>query len=97
MSNKSKIKNVFIDLDGTLLPMDFDVFLNAYINAVSNKAQDIGLEKELFKKGLWAGVYKMMLNDGKALNEEVYWQAFTSVTGVSKNNVDLVLKRVLYK
>ena len=88
MLNTSKIKNVLIDLDGTLLPMDFDVFLNAYINSISNKATLIGLTKEHFKKALWAGIVKMMQNDGSSSNEDAFWAAFCSVAGTTKEETD---------
>ena len=88
MLNTSKIKNVFIDLDGTLLPMDFDVFLNAYINSISNKAALIGLTKEHFKKALWAGIVKMMQNDGSLSNEDAFWAVFCSVAGTTKEETD---------
>ena len=91
MMLSKKIKKVLIDLDGTLLPMDFDVFLNGYIKSISSKASKIGLTKESFGKGLWAGIVKMMQNDGTKTNEDAFWNAFCFVTGVNKKDSDLVL------
>ncbi|MBR5439084.1 MAG: HAD family hydrolase [Clostridia bacterium] len=91
MIYKNKIKNVLIDLDGTLLPMDFDVFLKGYMQSVSNTAGDVCLTKEAFTKGLWAGIVKMMQNDGSSTNEDAFWAAFSFVTGVSKQIADPIL------
>lgn len=91
MELNKNIKNVLIDLDGTLLPMDFDVFLNGYISAVSTTAESVGLTKELFKKGLWSGIVKMMENDGTISNEQAFWRAFTFVTGAQKDSAEGVL------
>lgn len=91
MLNTSKIKNVLIDLDGTLLPMDFDVFLKGYIDAISSTAPLIGITKETFVKGLWAGIVKMMKNDGSKTNEDAFWADFTLVTGVSKESAEGIL------
>ena len=34
---EKKIKAIFFDLDGTLLPMDQDVFIKAYFGALAKK------------------------------------------------------------
>ena len=88
MLDTSKIKTILLDLDGTLLPMDFDVFLATYIDLISNKAASIGISKEFFTKALWAGIVKMMKNDGSLSNEDAFWAAFCSVTGATKEETD---------
>jgi FMN phosphatase YigB (HAD superfamily) len=71
------IKTVLFDLDGTLLPMDLDIFTKAYIGSLS--ATLSGGEGDVAKKiaeGTMAGVYAMVKNDGQKTNEEVFWESF---------------------
>ena len=71
------IKTVLFDLDGTLLPMDLDIFTKAYIGSLS--ATLSGGEGDVAKKiseGTMAGVYAMVKNDGQKTNEEVFWERF---------------------
>jgi len=74
------IKTVFFDLDGTLLPMDLDIFTKAYIASLS--ASLSGSDGEVAKKiaeGTMAGVYAMVKNDGQKTNEEVFWASFDKI------------------
>lgn len=76
-----KIKAVLFDLDGTLLPMDNDLFVKVYFGKLGKTLAEYGIEGETFKKALWGGISAMKANDGKATNEVIFWQAFESVTG----------------
>lgn len=75
------IKNIFFDLDGTLLLCDQDQFTKEYISLLTNKFVKLGYSKELFIKGLISGTYAMVNNDGKFLNSEVFWRTFSSICG----------------
>ena len=68
------MKAVLFDLDGTLLPMDQDVFNKAYFGALSKKLAPRGYEPKSFIDSVWAGVIAMLRNDGKNTNEQVFWQ-----------------------
>ena len=72
------IKVVLFDLDGTLLPMDQEVFVNEYFGRIAKKLAAHGYEPELLIKNIWAGTKAMILNDGTMLNEERFWQVFSS-------------------
>ena len=80
MSEK-KITTVLFDLDGTLLPMDQDVFAKAYFTAIAKAISPLGYEFEAVIKGIWAGTYAMMKNDGSKLNEAVFWETFAGIFG----------------
>ena len=49
------ISTVFFDLDGTLLPMDQDVFLNAYLGGLAKKMAPHGYDPKLLVKSIWKG------------------------------------------
>ena len=61
------------DLDGTLLPMDNDIFVKGYLSLLANVAAKAGgYDKDIFLKGMWKGVAAMTRNDGRCKNEEVF-------------------------
>lgn len=78
------LKAVFFDLDGTLLPMDMDVFIKSYFGAVSQKLAPYGYDPKELVSVIWKGTGAMIKNDGKKTNEEVFWDAFVSYYGKDK-------------
>ena len=83
-----KKKVILFDLDGTLLPQDQDEFIGAYFKELVKKLAHLGLPASTFEdqqalgKAVWAGTYAMMKNDGSCTNEQRFFQAFASVTGI---------------
>lgn len=75
------IKAVFFDLDGTLLPMDQDLFVKSYISRMAKKMAPRGYDPEKLVKGLWGGTSAMIRNDGSRTNEAVFWEFFQGVFG----------------
>ncbi|MGN1267725.1 MAG: HAD family hydrolase [Dorea sp.] len=75
------IKTILFDLDGTLLPMDQDVFVKAYMSRLAKKLIPLGYDKDLFLKGMWNGVGSMIKNDGTRKNEERFWKTFCEIMG----------------
>ena len=75
------IKAVLFDLDGTLLPMDQDEFVKAYLGLLGKRLVPKGYEFEKFTKVMWAGVGAMVKNDGTCTNEERFWKVFTEAFG----------------
>lgn len=75
------IKAVLFDLDGTLLPMDQDLFVKSYLGLLGKRLAPKGYEFEKFMKVMWAGVGAMVKNDGSCTNEEVFWKVFTEAFG----------------
>ena len=76
-----KIKAVLFDLDGTLLPMDNDLFIKVYFGKLGQTVAGYGIGPDLFKKALFGGIEAMQKNDGRATNEALFWQTFEAVTG----------------
>lgn len=75
------IKVVLFDLDGTLLPMDQELFMKAYMGTLAKKLVPHGYEPEKLVAGVWSGVKAMVLNDGSCTNEEAFWNTFCGVFG----------------
>ncbi|MBO5259854.1 MAG: HAD family hydrolase [Agathobacter sp.] len=75
------LKAVLFDLDGTLLPMDQEVFVKAYFKELAAKLAPHGYEPEGLIKSIWNGTGAMVKNDGSRNNEEVFWEAFRSIYG----------------
>ncbi len=75
------IKVIMFDLDGTLLPMDQEVFVKAYFKGLAKKLMPYGYEPQSLTDAIWQGTYAMVKNDGKENNEAVFWKAFANIFG----------------
>lgn len=75
------IKTILFDLDGTLLPMDQDVFVEAYMRTLSKKLLPHGYDPKMLVKSIWAGTAAMIRNDGSKSNELAFWDCFDSIFG----------------
>ena len=71
-----KTTTILFDLDGTLLPVDLEAFLDKYFKALTLRFQG-KVEPEFFIKSLYASTMKMVHNDDPTLtNEEVFMEDF---------------------
>jgi len=68
------IKAIFFDLDGTLLPMDQELFVKTYLEALGKKMAVHGYDPRLLIKSIWAGTAAMVQNEGNCTNEEIFWK-----------------------
>ena len=75
------IKLVLFDLDGTLLPMDQDLFVGTYFKLLSKKMTEHGYEPKVLIDNVWKCTYAMIKNNGKKTNETVFWENFTEIYG----------------
>lgn len=75
------IQAVLFDLDGTLLPMDLEVFTKAYFGSLAAKVAPRGYEPRELISAIWAGIRAMVKNDGARTNEEVFWETFRGIYG----------------
>lgn len=74
--------NTFLfDLDGTLLPMDQDAFMEAYFRSLTMKMLPYGVEPERLTKAVFIGIKAMIENDGSMTNEQRFWSTFTGSEG----------------
>lgn len=75
------ITTILFDLDGTLLPMDQDIFAGAYMKGLGATAAPLGYEPKSFVKGIMAGTVAMVKNDGAQANEKVFWNTLAEIVG----------------
>lgn len=75
------ITTVLFDLDGTLLPMNQDVFVQSYFGELGKKLAPYGYEPKALFRAIWGGVSAMVQNDGSAPNETAFWNFFCGVYG----------------
>ena len=75
------LKAVLFDLDGTLLPMDQDAFVDRYFSLLCKKMAPCGYEPKALIKAVWGGTNAMVTNDGSCRNEEAFWRFFLGVYG----------------
>lgn len=80
------MKAILFDLDGTLLPLDFEQFLEAYIRSISLYCKSISYPEQ-FAKALLQSTDKMLDNDGGQTNEDVFMAHFLPALGMKKEEV----------
>ena len=91
-----QIKMVLFDLDGTLLPMDQDKFVETYFGLLAKKLAPHGYETKALLRGIGTGIRAMVCNDGSKTNEEAFWDAFCGLFG-DKARADLPLFEAFYQ
>lgn len=77
------INTILFDLDGTLLPMDVDVFTNSYMHEVEKHFAKDTDPKRLIKY-IWHSTKAMVENTGLKTNETVFRKNFHDI---SENNL----------
>lgn len=72
---------ILFDLDGTLLPMDQEKFVKAYLGSLAANLAPLGYDPKKLVDGIWTGTGAMVKNDGSRTNEEVFWDVFAGIFG----------------
>ena len=75
------ITTVLFDLDGTLLPMDQDKFVQTYLGMLVKKVAPYGFDPKQIVDAIWQGTAEMVKNDGSRSNETVFWGEFEKIFG----------------
>lgn len=75
------IKAVLFDLDGTLLPMNQDAFVEDYMKRLASAMAAQGYDPKTLVGAIFSGIAAMTGNDGSRTNEEAFWDAFCAVFG----------------
>lgn len=91
-----KTKVILFDLDGTLLPMDQDLFVKTYFGLLAKKLALYGYEPDKLISSVWAGTGAMIKNDGKISNEDKFWEVFSSTYGADCKK-DIALFDAFYR
>ncbi len=87
------IKAILFDLDGTLLPMDQDVFVKDYFGRLAKYLLPYGFEPSQLIDTIWQGTAAMMKNDGAMTNEERFWQRFAETYGADVREKEKYFER----
>ena len=84
-----KYEAILFDMDGTLLPMDQEVFVKHYFGGLAKVLAPYGVGAEALNKALWGGVKAMVKNDGSKSNEEVFWDYFDQYIQIEPGKEEL--------
>lgn len=74
------LRALLFDLDGTLLPLEFNEFVPVYFAELSIKFQDVFPDGDL-PKLITAATDAMVYNDGSRSNSDAFWTDFVESTG----------------
>ena len=82
------MNTILFDLDGTLLPMDLDEFIQKYFGFIVETMYQNGRDGKAILNAILKGVESIIKNDGTITNEERFWQTFSSITSISKEEIE---------
>ena len=72
---------ILFDLDGTLLPLDQNLFIKNYFKALASYFAPLGFDVPKLLGVVEQATALMFKNDGSATNEEVFWKYFLKEFG----------------
>ncbi len=75
------MKTVLFDLDGTLLPMDQEAFIRAFLSSLHRELISLGIEEGLARRCLEKSLPAVLENDGRATGREVFFLALSDCLG----------------
>ena len=78
---ENRMNTILFDLDGTLLPMDQDQFIQLYFKNLLAHLHPFGIEPQKLIKAVNDGTIAMVTNDGSKTNEERFWEVFANELG----------------
>ncbi|MEG1512312.1 MAG: HAD family hydrolase [Raoultibacter sp.] len=86
--SQTTYRAIFFDLDGTLLPLDMDMFMGGYFLSLEAFVGEHDLDVTRFTAALRKGISSMTHSDGIHTNEEMFWQAFFADMGEAAADID---------
>ncbi len=89
-------KTALLDLDGTLLPMAIDDFLNAYFKLLTKEFAGV-FEAEQFINNLMYATDKMINNNGEKVNREIFIEEFFDLFQVDDQQKIMEMFDYFYK
>ncbi len=82
------IRHILFDLDGTLAPLDMDLFLQNYLKAVSACFCHQFPAAEFQRKLLESTMVMIKNQEAARTNEEVFWEDFPGRLGTSRETLE---------
>jgi len=86
----SKLDTILFDLDGTLLQIPLDSFINAYMNKLQKVFTALDMDAAECIKAVWVGTGAMVDNDGSMRNDERFWKVFIKELSLSEKQCRVV-------
>lgn len=74
------IDTILFDLDGTLLPLDMQKFIEIYFHEMGHMFKDM-IDSKLLAKYVWKATEEMVRNIEYKTNEEVFMNKFSELVG----------------
>jgi len=90
------VKAVLFDLDGTLLPLDQDKFINEYLTLLAKKLAQHGYQPQKLIEAIWAGTGEMIKHRDDLPNEASFWKKFKEIFG-EESEKDIPLFEEYYR
>ena len=90
------MRTILFDLDGTLLPMDQDVFGKAYFGGMAKKMAPYGYDPQRLVKAIWTGTEAMVKNDGSVRNDDAFWACFAGIFGPDVRKDEPIFEEYYY-
>lgn len=87
------MKAIFFDLDGTLLPLDEELFVDIYFAELSKVFSVYNIDSKKLVENIWTATHEIIKNDGKRTNEEAFWDKLNSNINIELSDVKEVLKK----
>lgn len=81
-----RYRAICFDLDGTLLPMDLDAFMNGYFASIAKFAATKGLDTGVFLQGLKAGTKAMAVSGEEITNADAFWEVMCQFVAGDKED-----------
>lgn len=83
------IDTILFDLDGTLLPMNQELFINHYGKALLEKCfPKYGEQSQELIYILLKSINVMYVNDGRLTNEELFWEYFSKKIDIKREKIE---------
>ncbi len=76
-----EIQTILFDLDGTLLPMDQEQFIEYYFGGLGKYMEPYGYRIEDLSRVIWKGTEAMVRNQSPQKNEKVFWKTVSDLYG----------------
>jgi len=82
----SRITHLLLDLDGTLLHFDLDIFISRYLELIKSYFPEYQ-NKGLISSWILEGTSRMLNNEGEVTNRKVFLDYFCGQSGLSREVV----------
>lgn len=81
------MNTVLLDLNGTLLPVNRDDFMDTLDKLLDSKFKTMGFDTKVVRNALMSAVNRMDENDGFRTNEEIYESVIKKLVGTNAKKV----------